>query len=413
MYVSADQLAPPNASWLVDQWHLARSKSVRLLILDEVQKITRWSEAVKMLWEEDALTQKPFHVLLLGSSSLLMQKGMSESLAGRFELTRCSHWSWSECQRAFRWDLKRWLFFGGYPGLVDVVGDEPRWRSIVLDTMIETVLSRDILQLQTVTKPALLRQLFRLVCQSPAHIVSYENMLGQLQEAGNTTTLAHYLQLLNSAFLCGGLSRFSRGATREKASSPKLIVHNNALISALNPYAYSDPNCGMMGEKRETARDPERAQQRAAWFGRLVENAVGATLADFAEPRGWSLNYWRERQNEVDYVLQAGPNLFAIEVKSAEGQPARGLRPFLRKYPQALGVTVGAKQFPIEDFFQATPDQLIVQLLCDGLSNRLGARVSARNDYSFIAFTNESNHKSASFPLYEADASRLLKHLQD
>jgi len=222
-------------------------------------KVSGWSETVKALWEEDRARGRPLKVLLFGSSALLLAKGTTESLAGRFFLHRCLHWSFSEMQRAFGWNLDQWIFFGGYPGAAPLVNDEQAWRAYVTDSLVETVLARDILAMQTVTKPALLRSLFILAARFAAQILSYNKMLGQLQDAGNTTTLAHYLRLLETAFLVSGLQRYSAGQARSRGSSPKLLVWNNALVSALGLHSF------------------EKVRSDPARWGRLVENAVGRT----------------------------------------------------------------------------------------------------------------------------------------
>jgi hypothetical protein len=240
-YASADLPAAPDALWITQQWRLARLMTVQqpaLLVLDEVQKVPRWSETVKMLWDEDSANQTNLHVVLLGSAQFLMQQGLGESLAGRFELIRVPHWSFAEMQAAFGWDVERFIYFGGYPGAAVLSGDEFRWRSYVLDAIIEPTLSRDVLQLARIDKPALLRRLFVLGCNYSGQILSYQKMVGQLQDAGNTTTLAHYLTLLNGAWMLAGLDKFAGDLARSRASSPKLLVLNTALLTAQHSFDY-------------------------------------------------------------------------------------------------------------------------------------------------------------------------------
>jgi len=215
IHASADLPLPPEPEWVRSHWDRAEAEAKRtrdetrepLLILDEVQKVKGWSEVVKALWDKSYREDLPIQVIILGSSSLLIQKGLSESLAGRFFLYRCPHWTFSEMERAFSWDLEQWVFFGGYPGAAPFIDQEDVWSRYVLDSLVETVLAKDVLQLQTISKPALLRHLFMLSAVHPAQILSYNKMLGQLQDAGNTTTLAHYLKLLETAFLISGLVR--------------------------------------------------------------------------------------------------------------------------------------------------------------------------------------------------------------
>lgn len=206
-YASADQPAGRDRAWFEAQWEIGRNLAAgaarlgAVLVLDEAQKIGDWSELAKRLWDEDSAKGLPLKVALLGSAPLAIQQGLSESLGGRFELIRVTHWSLSEMRDAFGFDLDRYLFFGGYPGAASLIKDQERWVSYILDSLIETTLSRDILLLSRVEKPALLRQLFRLACDYSGRVLSYTKMLGQLQDAGNTVTLAHYLQLLSGAGL--------------------------------------------------------------------------------------------------------------------------------------------------------------------------------------------------------------------
>jgi uncharacterized protein len=264
----------------------------------------------------------------------LLQKGLSESLAGRFFLHRCSHWSWPEMRDAFGWDLETWLVFGGYPGAANYIGDPELWMRYISDSLIDTTLSRDILQLETVAKPALLRHLFGLAAHYPSQVLSFNKMLGQLVDAGNTTTLSHYLQLLGQAFLITGLSAYSGGEVRRRASSPKLIVQNNALVTASNPRAFAMKNTD------------------AAWRGRLVENAVGAVLLQEYTSSTTSLYYWRDGMLEADFVLADGPQLFGIEVKSGRPDKISGLAAFKNKYPKASPLIIGSSGIPLEKFFE-------------------------------------------------------------
>ncbi|MBT9169972.1 MAG: hypothetical protein DDT18_00308 [Actinobacteria bacterium] len=227
-YASADQPTLRNEVWLEEQWEIGRLKAkenkAAVLVFDEIQKVSDWSEVVKRLWDEDTFNNLPLRVILLGSSQLLIQKGLTESLAGRFELIRAGHWSFSECQDYFGWDLDTYIFYGGYPGAAPLIREPERWVRYIQDSLIETTISRDILLMTRVDKPALLRRLFYLGCEYSGQVLSYQKMLGQLQEAGNTTTLAHYLELLSGAGFVTGLGKFSGQAVRRRGSSPKLQV---------------------------------------------------------------------------------------------------------------------------------------------------------------------------------------------
>lgn len=343
IHASADSPLPPGPEWIHAQWDRATRLKNRdgnqdvLLILDEIQKVQGWSETIKLLWDQECRNSIGLQVLLLGSSSLLLQQGLSESLTGRFLLYRCTHWQYKEMAKAFGWNFDQWIYFGGYPGTAELIDQEETWRSYVTDSLIETVLAKDILQLQTVAKPALLRHLFLLSCGAPAQILSYNKMLGQLHDAGNTTTLAHYLKLLESAFLVSGLELFKRGKLKKRGSSPKLILWNNALISAVSGSSF------------------ERDMDDYSWRGRLIENAVGAHLLNHLSGLPYTLYYWRQRQLEVDFVVETPRDLWAIEVKSGQMGNRKGLSKFCEMYPEAKPILLGHDGMSLEDFFNAIP----------------------------------------------------------
>ena len=344
-YAAADLPLPPGPEWIQSQWELARRDASRgkrvLLVLDEVQKVTGWSEVVKANWDADRASRASLRVLLLGSSALLLTRGANESMAGRFFLHRCVHWSFLECREAFGWDLDRWIYFGGYPGAAPLADDDVAFRAYVRDALVEPAIARDVLAMQTVTKPALLRQLFALCGLYAAQILSYTKMLGQLQDAGNTTTLAHYLRLLETAFLASGLDRFKAGRAARRGSSPKLVVWNNALVTSL----------GLAGF--------EEARGDSSLWGRLVENAVGAHLLNHLQGSPHEVTYWRERSDEVDFVVRAGREVWAIEVKSGRPARAAGLAAFLRRHPRARPLIVGTGGMPLQEFFSAEPAELL------------------------------------------------------
>lgn len=340
---SADAPLPHGPEWIETQWRLARARSGPrrrrvLLVLDEIQKVRGWSEIVKRLWDEDVRAAGGVRPILLGSSALLVQRGLGESLAGRFLLHRCTHWSWPECRRAFGWPLDRWVYFGGYPGAAPFADAEADWKRYVTDSLIETVLARDVLQMQTVTKPALLRHLFALAAAYPAQIISYTKMLGQLQDAGNTVTLAGYLRLLETAFLASGLELFTRGEVRRRGSSPKLVLWNNALINAPSTRCFAE------------------AHADGGTWGRLIENAVGAHLLNHLQGPQWSIAYWRSGDDEVDYVVAEGSRIWAIEVKSGRSRRTQGLGAFRARWPRAKPWIIGAGGVPLAEFF-ARPAQ--------------------------------------------------------
>lgn len=337
IYATADSPVPLDAAWIETQWRRAAAAGTEagvpvLLVLDEVQKVRGWSEVLKFLWDSRGAGPE-VRVLILGSSALLMQEGLSESLAGRFFLHRCSHWGYPECREAFGWSLGQWIYFGGYPGGASFAEDETSWKRYIADSLIETVLARDVIQMSRIAKPALLRHLFALAATFPAQSVSYTKMLGQLQDAGNSTTLAHYLKLLESAFLASGLGLFSRGEQRKRGSSPKLVLWNNALVNALSTRSFADA----LGD--------------TIWWGRLVENAVGAHLCNSLNSVEYTVTYWREGNHEVDFVIARGRDVWAIEVKSGRSGKASGLARFRLRYPEARVLLVGGAGIPLEEFF--------------------------------------------------------------
>ncbi len=343
-YAAADQFLPPGPDWLLGAWELARLDARRagraLLVLDEVQKVRGWSEGVKAAWDEDRREDLPLDVILLGSSALLLGPGATESLAGRFWLHRCLHWTFPECAGAFGWDLDTWIWRGGYPGTAPFDDDQER-RAYVRDALVEAVLARDVLAMETVTRPALLRQLFALAARYPAEALSYNKMLGQLQDAGNTTTLAHYLELLERAFLVSGLEPYAAGAVRRRGGSPKLVLWNNALVTAFE------------------ARSFEICRQDHALWGRLVENAVGAHLLNHLHGRGLELGWWRERDQEVDFVVSGGRAPWALEVKSVGRAGSTGLGAFLARHPSARPLLIGGGGMPLDEFFSHDPAELL------------------------------------------------------
>ena len=336
-YATADLPSPAEGVWLEQQWEAARLRCRQsgfwLLVLDEIQKAPQWADTVKRLWDEDSANGLDLRVVVLGSSPLLVQRGLAESLAGRFELIRAWHWAFAEMKEAFGWNVEQYIFYGGYPGAATLIDDEERWRRYLLDSLIETTVARDILLMTRVDKPALLRQVFRLGCEYSGQILSYQKMLGQLQDAGNTTTLAHYLDLLAGAGMVSGIQKFAGQTVRQRGSSPKLQVLNNGLKSAQDLRPFS-----------AVRTDPEL-------WGRLVESAVGAHLSAFAAAGDCELFYWREVEKEVDFVLRRGETVVAIEVKSGRRPVSLpGMAAFDRAFHPARKLLVGTGGIPVEEF---------------------------------------------------------------
>lgn len=334
---SADEPTLRGADWIAQQWEAARlsieDAEGAVLVLDEIQKIPGWSETVKRLWDEDTRAKRPLKVVLLGSAPLLIAQGLTESLAGRFEVLPLPHWSYAEMRAAFGWSLDAFVFYGGYPGAAPLIGEPARWARYVLDSLIETSISRDVLLLTRVDKPALLRRLFELACRYSGQVLSYTKMLGQLQDAGNTTTLAHYLELLAGAGMVCGLPKYAGDAARSRGSSPKLQVLNTALMTAASGYTLAE------------------ARADREFWGRLVESAVGAHLANAAMRGECALHYWRERNHEVDFVVRAGRRLTAIEVKSGRAPQAHpGTAAFAQAFKPKRTLLVGGDGIALDDF---------------------------------------------------------------
>jgi len=347
-YATADEPALKDRIWIEQQWEVARMKTKSggrkkkaLLVLDEIQKITGWSETVKRLWDEDTAKKLPLRVIVLGSSALLVQRGLTESLAGRFEVIPVTHWSFSEMQKAFGWNVDEYIFFGGYPGAAELIQDELRWSNYIRDALIETTISRDILLMTRVDKPALLRRLFQLGCNYSGQVLSYQKMLGQLQDVGNTTTLAHYLDLLQSAGILRGLSKYAGQRVRQRASSPKLLVLNTALMSASGSVTM-----------KEAKQEPDQ-------WGRWVESAVGSSLANGAVGKNIELFYWASRNREVDFVLSRKNELVAIEVKSGRNKGTfPGVEAFSREFKVKRKLLVGPQGIAIDEFLHTPPEEL-------------------------------------------------------
>lgn len=338
-FASADEPTLRGRDWIEQQWQAARleagdaGKRGAVLVFDEIQKIPHWSETVKRLWDEDTRLKSLLKVVVLGSAPLLISRGLTESLAGRFELLHLPHWSYSEMHAAFGWNVEQYMYYGGYPGSAPLIRDEQRWKRYVLDSLIETTISRDVLLLSRVDKPAMLRRLFEVGCRYSGQILSYTKMLGQLQDAGNSTTLAHYLDLLAGAGMVCGLQKFAGEPVRQRGSSPKLQVFNTALMTAQSGYTL-----------KEAASDHE-------YWGRVVESAVGAHLANAAAAGECEVFYWRDRGVEVDFIVRSGHSVTAIEVKSGRTPNARsGLMAFGATFKPQRKLLVGGDGITLEAF---------------------------------------------------------------
>lgn len=335
---SADDVTGVSADWLAQVWETARMKMLvqgnirRLLVIDEVQKISNWSETVKAEWDRDTREKRELIVVLLGSSRMLIEKGLTESLAGRFELIRLSHWTYMEMRDCFGWTLPQYIFFGGYPGAAAFIDNETRWRNYVKDSLVEPSISKDVLMDTRVLKPQLLRQLFEIGSSCSGELLSLTKVAAQLQDAGNVTTLAGYLHLLDECGLLCGLQKYAADNSRKYNSIPKFQVHNNALRNAWSELSYS-----------EAVENPKE-------WGRMAESAVGAYLVSQAQIADYKVYYWRENNNEVDFVLTRRDRKIAIEVKSGRRTVNAGLPKFKTLYNPYHAITVGSGGLSFEEF---------------------------------------------------------------
>ena len=347
-FFNADGVEPDDKDWIAARWEEVRALmhfnqyQEMVLVIDEVHKINNWSEQVKREWDADTFNDVNIKVVLLGSSRLLLKKGLTESLAGRFEILSMTHWSFQEMQEAFGWDINQYVYFGGYPGSAPYVNNEARWRKYMRESIIAPAIEKDVLLTTYIYKPALMHQLFHLGCAYSGELLSYNKMLGLLQDAGNATTLVNYLEVLGESKLLTGLPKYVMDASRKYRTIPKLQVYNNALLTALTE--------GVSYEKVFT--DPQL-------WGRWVESAVGCYLLDKADELDCDLFYWREDNEEVDFVLRRADKLLAIEVKSGKRQSNSGLSTFRQMYNPQHSLVVGGQALPLEDLFKGNIASLL------------------------------------------------------
>lgn len=343
---SADNTPTNDSTWISTVWSTARSimkgrgYKDYILVIDEIQKIANWSEAVKKEWDYDTWNDIELKVILLGSSRVMLEKGLSESLAGRYEEIRMSHWRYNEMKDAFGMSLNEYIYYGGYPGAAGLIKDPDRWTAYISSSIVDATINKDILNDTIITKPALLRQVFELGASYSSQELSLTKMLGQLNDAGNTTTVANYLKILSDSGMLCALQKFSNDQARKRASAPKFQVYNNALHSL---YAFNT--------LEELALLPKQ-------WGRHFESAIGAHLASFAFTERYNLYYWRDNNMEVDYILQKNGKLIAIEVKSNNESHTAGLDAFNQRFHPQSTIIIGQSGMSAEDFLSISPSQL-------------------------------------------------------
>ena len=350
----ADGVDPKDSDWIHRVWEAARAtmmiRSIEeyLLVIDEVQKIDNWSEIVKREWDVDTRNRLNLKVILLGSSRLLLKKGLTESLAGRYELIRMPHWSLQEMQDAFGVTLDEYIYFGGYPGPAHIIKDERRWRKYIKDSLVAPAIEKDVVMTSNIYKPALMKQLFELGCSYSAEILSLTKLMGQLQDAGNVTTLASYLEILDECALLTALQKYAKDEARKRGSIPKYQVYNNALLTAYK------------GRSFVTDRTDTKA------WGRWVESAVGAHLLSMADELDYDVYYWREpsrnkneKDKEVDFIIDNGGEVIAIEVKSGRRGMNAGLPDFVEMFKPKKSLVVGTGGVSLEDFLGCDVETLL------------------------------------------------------
>jgi predicted AAA+ superfamily ATPase len=343
---TADSVPATQTTWISDCWNTARARmridglSELILVIDEVQKIRNWSEAVKKEWDADTFNDVNIKVVILGSSRVLLEKGLSDSMMGRFEQIRMTHWSYPEMNDAFGLTLEQYLYFGGYPGAAILIGNEERWEQYVNGAIIDATINKDILHDSPVGKPALLRQTFELGASYSGEIVALTKMVGALRDAGNTTTLAGYLNLLGDSGLLTGLQKFAMDKSRQRASAPKFQVYNSALRSAYSDLSFE-----------EALLNPKE-------WGRILESAIGAHIVSSAFTGNYEVFYWREKDKEVDYILKKKGRIVAIEVKSNSVAYHDGLEEIRKRYRPHATLIVGEGGMGVEEFLRGNPAML-------------------------------------------------------
>jgi predicted AAA+ superfamily ATPase len=343
---NADGIDENDTDWIRRIWESVRiqmdtkKQKDAVLVIDEIHKIKRWSEIVKREWDADTHNNRPLKLFLLGSSRLMLRKGLTESLAGRFELIRLGHWTLQEMSDAFGWTLDEWIYYGGYPGCAGLIKDMRRWRKYIKESLVAPAIEKDVVLTSNIYKPALMKQLFELGCSYSAELLSLTKALGQLQDAGNVTTLSSYLEILNQCNLLAGLQKYANDEARRYQSVPKFQVYNNALLTAYKGTSYEKDRI-----------DPQ------IW-GRWIESAVGAYLLGGAEEGGYNVYYWRERSDEVDFIIVRQGEVIALEVKSGRRGMNSGLPKFCELFQPKHALVIGTDGIPFDDFFRMKIEDL-------------------------------------------------------
>lgn len=321
LYLAADAPESSLPGWWELQWQrtlqmAGRGKSV--LFVDEAHYLPQWSPVIKSAIDEVYRKKLPLHIVITGSATLPLGSGAREAMTGRFERIELRQWNPRDLAEAFSLDrdeaIECFIRFGSFPGGMSLISDIPRWKAYIRDSIIDPAVGRDILMREQVRKPALLRQIFAVCTGHPSEILSLAKIAGALSDAGTLETIAHYLGLLEEAYLIASVRKYSAREVRRRSSPPKIVPLSNALTAA-----------SRSGDPPLPARDP------APW-GRWVENACIA----FAIGCGQKVHYWREEPLEVDFVLIGSWGKWAIEIKTGElgSRDMAGLLTFCRRWPE-------------------------------------------------------------------------------
>jgi predicted AAA+ superfamily ATPase len=343
---SADNIPATQNGWISDCWDTARAKmklentEEMILVIDEIHKLKEWSEVVKKEWDSDSFYDVNLKVILLGSSRVMLQKGLADSLADRFETIKMTHWNYAEMRDAFDMSVEEYCYYGGYPGAVALIHDPDRWSAYIRDSIIDSTINKDILYDAPIGKPALLRQTFELGASYSGQILSLTKMVCSLQDAGNTTTLMGYLNILKDSGLLAGIQKYSVDKARQRASIPKFQVFNSALLNIYSGYTLQQAMC-----------NPK------AW-GHLFESAIGAHLLSESLTGNYDVFYWREGNLEVDYILKKDNKMVAIEVKSNFDTINKGLSKFREQFKPYASLVVGKGGLNAEHFLAKNPSGL-------------------------------------------------------
>ncbi len=330
IYFTADGILSGQSSWVESCFQQAIRES-KILIIDEIQKIVNWSEIIKKIWDESKINKNGLECILLGSSSLEINRGLTESLLGRYELINVPHWSYSESKELSGLTVNEYLVYGGYPGSYEFIDDFDRWSHYLTTSIVDNVITKDILLYQTVRNVSLFKQAFDIISHYPSHEISYNKLLGQIQDKGNIDIVKHYLNLYQGAFLIDVLEKYSVKPIKRKTSSPKILHRCPAFYGRL------------LGK-----RIIDESQLKGHAFETLIGNILKNTFR--------KIYYWREGNYEVDFVFKYLGQEYGIEVKSGRRKSEKSKERFLKSFPEAKYFWIGTNDF---ESFERNPKEFL------------------------------------------------------